>query len=228
MAIFAIANLKGGVGKTTTAMHLAGTFGRRGLKVLVFDADKQGTATFWSDSAPETSPFPATVTGIQGDGSKIHRVVQRLAAEAGCDHVIVDCAPDRNSPVLGSILTVTDIVLIPVIPSPADVVATGAITSLVEQARGMNPKLRAYLLASLVAANTTLGAQMLAEIAALGIPLLKGKLSYRVADREACAQGTLVQEISGAEKASEEVESLADEVLRIAQQGPEIAEAGEV
>ena len=41
--IIAMVNQKGGPGKTTIAMHLAGTLARRGFKVLVVDADPQGS-----------------------------------------------------------------------------------------------------------------------------------------------------------------------------------------
>jgi chromosome partitioning protein len=51
--IITVANQKGGSGKTTVSMQVAGTLARRGNKVLVVDADPQGTATRWAASADD-------------------------------------------------------------------------------------------------------------------------------------------------------------------------------
>ena len=43
--VFAVANQKGGVGKTTTTVNLSACFAERGLKTLVVDLDPQANAT---------------------------------------------------------------------------------------------------------------------------------------------------------------------------------------
>ena len=78
--VVAVVNQKGGSGKTTLTMQLAGTLARRGVKVLVVDADTQGTATRWSSSAPDDTPFPAAVIGLSAAGNKVHRVVYPTTA----------------------------------------------------------------------------------------------------------------------------------------------------
>lgn len=56
-AVIAVANLKGGVGKTTTVLNLAGFAGQIGKRVLMVDTDPQGSLTRVAlpDDAPATS-----------------------------------------------------------------------------------------------------------------------------------------------------------------------------
>ena len=113
--IIALVNQKGGPGKTTLAMHLAGELARRGARVMVADADPQATATRWAAAAPEDLPFPAAVAGLAATDGRIHREFIDVF-----DFVVVDCPPSADSPVSQSALLVADLALVPVIPSPPD------------------------------------------------------------------------------------------------------------
>lgn len=64
MHVLAVANQKGGVGKTTLAVHLAEGLARRGRRVLLADLDPQGSATTWL--LPEIPPGPGAAEALRG------------------------------------------------------------------------------------------------------------------------------------------------------------------
>ncbi len=55
--IIAFLNQKGGVGKTTLAVHFVSALSRMGKKVLLVDADPQGSSLDWSVSRPDDPAF---------------------------------------------------------------------------------------------------------------------------------------------------------------------------
>jgi chromosome partitioning protein len=66
----ALLNQKGGVGKTSTCHHLAGTFSKAGRRVLLIDADPQASLTqgFWGPDAMRSLPRRATIAALFDDG----------------------------------------------------------------------------------------------------------------------------------------------------------------
>jgi len=76
--IYAIVNMKGGVGKTTTAVNLGAALARRGRSVLVVDLDPQANATGWIGT---DTPPPATVANALGDRKTAAAAVGPSTAE---------------------------------------------------------------------------------------------------------------------------------------------------
>jgi chromosome partitioning protein len=88
--IVARLNRKGGVGKTTLALHLAGAWAGQGKRVVVIDADPQGSALDWSaQRAKEAVPRLFGIIGLARD--TLHREAPELARDA--DHVVIDGPP---------------------------------------------------------------------------------------------------------------------------------------
>lgn len=111
----AIANLKGGTGKTTTAVHLAAGLGRRGRTLLV-DADPQRSAAEWTALAgADTLPYTLLVL----DQPDVHRQL-RDPAFAGYQHIVIDTPPGHEAIVRSALLAVDEVV-IPVAPSFMDI-----------------------------------------------------------------------------------------------------------
>jgi chromosome partitioning protein len=219
--IISLVNQKGGCGKTTVSMQLAGSLARRdGRRVLVVDADPQGTATRWAASADDEHPFPAAVVGLAAANTKVHREVQKFVANY--DFIVIDCPPAADSPVPQSALLVTDIALVPVIPSPPDMWAAIGIGKTIEGARTVNEELKARLLLNQMQPNTTLSGEALELLPQFGIELFKSSLGFRQVYRQTAAFGQTVHDFGAkAGPAIEELEALTDEILSLLKEGGE-------
>lgn len=214
--VISLVNQKGGCGKTTVSMHLAGALARRGrgMKVLVVDADPQGTATRWAASASDEDPFPASVVGLAAAHTKVHREVQKFANDY--DYIIIDCPPSAESQVPQSALLITDVALVPVIPSPPDLWAAIGIGKTIDGAQTVNEALKTRLVLNQLQPNTTLGREALEILPQFGIELAKNSLSFRQMYRQCAAFGQTVHNFgSKAKDAIEEIEALTDEVLSL-------------
>jgi chromosome partitioning protein len=125
--IFALLNQKGGVGKTTLAVHVAAALARRGRRIILVDADPQGSALDWSASRQAAPLFP--VIGLPRPN--LHKEVPTHASQY--EDVVID-GPPRVNELTRSALLAADMVLIPVQPSPYDVWAAKEIVDLFREA----------------------------------------------------------------------------------------------
>jgi chromosome partitioning protein len=212
--IITVVNQKGGSGKTTTAMQLAGTLGRRKHKVLVVDADPQNTAIRWSASADEAAPFPASVIGLDSSGKKIHQEIRKFIDDY--DFIIVDCPPSIESAIPQSALLISDLAIIPVIPSPADLWATVGIKKLIELVMPLNEDLKALIVVNMCQANVTLSNEVSEALKEFELPIARTHIGQRTAFRKSAIYGQTVHALgTDATKAIEEVEAFATEILEL-------------
>jgi chromosome partitioning protein len=212
--IIAVVNQKGGTGKTTVSMNLAGTLARRDRRVCVIDADPQGTATRWAASASDELPFPASVLGLSAAGGKVHREVRKLVDNY--DYIIIDCPPAADSPVPQSALLVADLGLVPIIPSPPDMWATIGIRTIIENASDINDELKARLVVNQLQSNVGISRDALEILPEFGFEVCQTKLHHRAAYKQAALDGQSVHKGGSRAKAAiEEVEALTEEILSI-------------
>ena len=212
--IITVANQKGGAGKTTLAMQLAGTLALRGKRVLVVDGDKQGSATRWAANADDDSSFPAQVVNLAEAGKTIHREVKRFLKDF--EIIIIDCPPSVESPIPQSALVVSDIALIPIIPSPNDFWATRGIKQLIEHAQAVNEGLQAFLVPNMCQMNTNLAQEILELLEDFGLPLFPVSLHLRTGYRESAGYGQTVHIFRSKQReAISEIERLTDRLEHI-------------
>lgn len=212
--IIAVVNQKGGSGKTTISMQIAGTLGRRKESVLVVDADPQGTAVRCAAAANDLAPFPASVMGLSAASSKVHREVAKFIDKY--DFIIIDTPPAAGSPITQSALLIADLALVPIIPSPYDMWAAVEIRHAIETAIDYNENLKARLVINQCQPNTSLAKDSLDILPSFGIEICKTQIQQRTVYRKSAAFGQTVHEFgSKATAAIKEIEALTNEVLAI-------------
>lgn len=212
--IITVCNQKGGSGKTTVSMCLAGALASQGKKVLVVDADAQGTATRWAASAEENTTFPAAVIGLSAANAKVHREIKKFVNDY--QYIIIDCPPAADSPVPQSALLVSDIAIVPVIPSPLDLWAAVGIREVINQVKTINENLEARLIVNQCQANTSLAKESLEILSEFGIEVCHTKIGQRQVYRQIAIFGQTVNQLGKkAGIALDEINSLTKELLEI-------------
>ena len=125
MRTIALIAQKGGVGKTTIAIHLATAFSAQNMATLLLDLDPQASATEWKDHRAEEFP---TVLSIQP--SRLTKVVEE-ARSIGTEILILDTAPHSESTALEA-ARVADLILVPCQPTIMDLRAMSKTANLLK------------------------------------------------------------------------------------------------
>lgn len=228
--IIAVANLKGGVGKSTISVNLASALAAHGFETAVVDADTQGTSAFWEMDATLPTMVKAMPLDDRAEGSGfLTRIFQSESTKEQSrasawkkaitgseeDFIVIDCPPHVGLATRAAI-AIADLVLVPVTASTADVAATAPALQLVTEARRIRKDKgpRALLVPSKIDRSTATGKNIETILKRFGEPVAAA-LCQRVVFADSIAFGKWVGDYAADSPAHREVEALTAETLKI-------------
>ena len=204
--IISFLNQKGGVGQTTLSINVAAWLASQGRKVLLVDADKQGSATTWASLRDET-PFQV----ISMARENLAKDVIRLASDF--DATVIDGPPHAEG-IARACIIASDFVVLPIEPSGLSTWASDLTVKQVQEAQAYKETLKCGFVVSRKIGNTVLGREIRSMAADAGIQLLDAEVEQRVAYAESLTMGKTIFEWSPTGTAAKEIMTLTDEIIR--------------
>jgi len=203
--IISFLNQKGGVGKTTLAVNVAACLTLIGHRVLLIDADKQGSATTWA-SLREDSDFQV----ISLARENMARDALQMATDYS--HTIID-GPPHAERVARSCIAASDLVLLPIEPSGLSTWASDLTVQQIQEFQEVKPALKCGFVVSRKIHGTVIGRDIRVMAADKGIQILQSEIEQRVGYAEAMTMGKTVFEWLPHSQAVQEIIKLTEEAL---------------
>ena len=211
--IVLVGGIKGGTGKSTIATNLAVYRSSFGFKTLLVDADEQRSASDWAVQRCEyfkEQYCDNEVTTISLNGKYLYREVNKMTADY--DDIIID-AGGRDTTSQRSALMIADRYIVPFKPRSFDVWTLYVVRDLFEEARELNPKLKAKVVINQADArgpDNALAHQILCEVSCFNGNLMF--LGNRKSFGNAAAEGLSVCEKGNDTKAQDEMLNLYESI----------------
>lgn len=206
MRIISLLNEKGGTGKSTLSQNIAVCLHRQGKRVILVDADPQGTTRDWRSASPEKANLPNV---IALDRPEMLASLKSIDA----DIAIID-TPAKAEKMTASVIRSADVALIVIQPSGADIWASAAAVRLIQQKINVGGKIVAAFLANRVSGSTNLSREVLTgEWNEYGIEQLETTIGNRVAFAQALTDGLSIYDTAD-RFGKAEIDLLVDELER--------------
>lgn len=205
--IYGLTNSKGGVGKTTIAVHLAAWLVKNKHSVIFIDADPQCSASQWIRELG----LPIKLEQL----SEPEELIRRVAKLATDESDIVIDGPAGLSATTRAIMIRADRVFLPCGPSILDLrAASKAVQLLREAQKARKGKPTGVLIPNKLQKRGRLSREMMGAAQKLGVNVLAG-LSQRQSFADAAGQAKVVWQMgAGALLASHEMQQLMKEMTR--------------
>jgi chromosome partitioning protein len=177
--IITVASFKGGVGKTTTAIHLARYFSERGSTALI-DGDPNRTSSSWAGRG--RPPF-----SVGGE----HEVAVYARR---CEHLIIDTKARPEPQDLQALAKGCDLLVLPCTPDPF---AIDALMMTVEALRALGSDRFRILLTIVPPRPQPDGENARGSLLGVGLPLFRAEIRRTVAFQRAALDGVTVDQVRG-------------------------------
>lgn len=203
-SVIAFLNGKGGVGKTTSSINIATAIARDGYKVVVVDTDPQLSIANWHEE--NKCQFDVVSASSQKEVYSIKKSLKEY------DYIIIDGAA-AISEISSAAVMISDLVIIPVTPSPLDFAASTAILAVIEARNELQPVEARFLITKKI--NTTTMLQVLKQsIETTGIKMLKTGITQRQSYVKTMLDGGTVYDTLDSQ-AKGEIDNITKEIMEI-------------
>lgn len=226
MQVITIGNEKGGVGKSTIACNLAVVAAKEGKKVLLMDADVQGSSAAFRalrEEREEEKREKGEKAQVEINAVSVHQptIHKDIAAFQNFDLVIIDVG-GRDTKILRSAIAAATngLFLIPVLPSQYDIWATYETLETLNQIRSSGLEISAAMIINRqLTQNTTISKDAKNALEELkdgnNVILLNTVLYGRVDYQKAVSEGLGVTEYAPSGKAADEIRMMYKEIINL-------------
>lgn len=210
--VISILNEKGGVGKTTLATNLYRALVKEeSVSALLVDSDPQGSARD-HHSAADGEIFD--MIGL--DRPTIDKDLKKFLPMY--DFIIIDGKPgmaNSDAMMMARTISVSDVILIPVQPSPYDVSATQRLVELIHQRMEVDTQLKAAFVISRSIANTNISKEVFETVKSFGLPVFRAMTSQLVAYPESPMTGLTAYDVRPYGTAAVQIRAIKNEMLEL-------------
>jgi chromosome partitioning protein len=208
--IISLVNQKGGVGKTTAAVNIARGLSDGPGRVLLMDADPQGSVLQWH-SLGSNAYFDVIHHPKPIDPAEVRSLTP------GYKHTVIDTPPAIGA-IIRSCLSVSDLAIVPVGPSPLDIWSSQETVSILKKTIEMHPRLKPRLLICRKISRTRIGREARDAMDVYGLDAFETEITQRVAYVEAMISGLTVFDFAPGSEAADEIRRLCFEIIKLSEE----------